>query len=82
MKKDILVGARVNFRLELRGESGGLVLGYLAVDDISYVNCDHGMAGEKLSVFWYCLNKVFLRHIVSEDETKRICILFLMTILI
>ena len=80
MKKDILVGARVNFRLELRGESGGLVLGYLAVDDISYVNCDHGMASDKLSVFWHCLNKVFLRHIVSE--TKRICILFLMTVLI
>ena len=45
-KADIKIGARVNFRLELRGESGGPVLGFLAVDDISYVNCDHGTSLE------------------------------------
>ena len=41
-KADILVGARVDFQLELRGESGGKVLGYLAVDDVSYSGCEHG----------------------------------------
>ena len=41
-KADILIGPQVDFKLELRGESGGKVLGFLAVDDISYNNCDHG----------------------------------------
>ena len=41
-KASVDVGARVDFQLELRGESGGPVLGFLAVDDIQYVNCDHG----------------------------------------
>lgn len=41
-KANIVIGARVDFSLELRGTSDGKVLGYLAVDDITYNNCDHG----------------------------------------
>ena len=36
------IGARVNFRLELRGVSGGPVKGYLALDDFSFTGCEHG----------------------------------------
>ena len=42
MKASALIGARVNFNLELRGVSNGPEIGYLAVDDISFVGCDHG----------------------------------------
>ena len=36
------VGARVNFRLEMKAESGGKVIGFIAVDDTKYVDCEHG----------------------------------------
>ena len=41
-KVEVDIGARVDFQLVLKGESGGPVLGFLAVDDIQYVDCDHG----------------------------------------